>query len=384
MKDILKLNEISGLANKVFDGKFNFTEKSENPIGIMLRSFNLHDFPLPDSLLAIARAGAGVNNIPVEECAEKGIVVFNTPGANANAVKELTICAILLASRKIAQGYVFAQSLKGSENVAKRAEKGKSAFVGPEIYGKKILVMGLGAIGSAVANACVDLGMEVSGYDPFISVDAAWRISRSVKHVTDLYQALPNFDYITLHVPYTGENKGLVGKEFLGKTKDGVRIINLSRGELCDNEEILEGTANGRISAYVTDFAKDELLGKDNIVVLPHLGASTPEAEDNCAYNAAKALCDYLENGNIKNSVNFPSLSKERCGEIRITVIHKNVKSILSKITSAISESGANIANLINSSRNEYAYTIVDCDDVEDGAIERIRNIDGVIKVRKL
>ena len=384
MKGILKLNEISPVADKVFDSSYDYSKTAENPIGIILRSYKMHDYPLNDELLAVARAGAGVNNIPIDKCSEKGVVVFNTPGANANAVKELVLCALLMSSRKIAKGYEYAQSLKGKgAEVGKLVESGKNAFVGPELHDKKIAIVGLGAIGAYVANACVSLGMEVYGYDPYISIDAAWRLSRAVKHVTDFNELISNCDYLSLHIPLTPKTKHLIDSAAISRMKHGVRIVNCARGELVDNEAILKAIEDGQVASYFTDFPTDELLGVDGITPLPHLGASTPEAEDNCALAAAKQLKDFIENGNITNSVNFPSLSQTRHGVMRICVIHKNVKNILSNITSLLANDNVNISNLLNSSKGDYAYTIVDCDTEAGKEIkEEIETIEGVIKAR--
>lgn len=384
MKSILKLNDISPIADKVFDNSYEYSKNAENPIGIILRSYKMHDYPLNDELLAVARAGAGVNNIPIAKCSEKGIVVFNTPGANANAVKEHVITALLISSRKICESYDWCKTLKDNcDDVSKTVESGKNAFIGPELYGKKIAVVGLGAIGAMVANTCIDLGMEVYGYDPFISIDAAWRLSRAVKHITDFNELISNCDYITLHIPYNDKTKELIDSSSLSRMKQGVRIINCARGELVDNEAIINAVKSGKVAKYVTDFPTTSLLGIDNIIPIPHLGASTPEAEDNCALSAARELKDYIENGNIVNSVNFPRLTQSRQGVMRITAIHKNIKNVLSSITTLLGNSNVNIANLLNSNSGEYAYTIVDCDDeVTNSVIENLKKIEGIIRVR--
>lgn len=381
MYKILKLNKISPVANSCFDSNnYVFSEEAENPEGIMLRSFKMHDYPLNDALLAVARAGAGVNNIPIDKCTEKGIVVFNTPGANANAVKELAVCALLLASRKIVDGINWTATLKGQADVSKLVEKGKGAFGGYELIGKKLAVVGLGAIGAAVANIAVSLGMEVLGYDPYISVDAAWSIRREVKKVTDFNQLIQEADYITLHVPLVDSTKNLICSESISKMKTGVRIINLSRDALVNSADMVQAVADKKVACYVTDFATEELIGQENIICMPHLGASTEEAEDNCAFAAANELKNYLENGNIKNSVNYPACELPKCGDTRITVMHKNDKGI---ITQCINALGVNIENMISKSKGESAYSIFDINDLPSkDAIESIKKIAGVIKVR--
>lgn len=378
MYNILTLNKISKAGLTRLDANYNVADSVENPDAILVRSAAMHDMEFPESLLAIARAGAGVNNIPLDKCTEKGIVVFNTPGANANAVKELVIVALLISSRKIVDGIEWAKTLKDSPDAAKLVEKGKSQFVGPEIKGKTLGIIGLGAIGVLVANAAVSLGMDVLGYDPFISVDGAWGLSPKVKHVVSLDEIFENSDYITLHVPLTPETKGVIGKENIAKMKEGIRILNFARGDLADNEAVLSAVAEGKIAKYVTDFAAPELLGVDGIIVTPHLGASTPESEDNCAKMAADEIKDYLENGNIKNSVTLPSVSMARGAGNRVCVIHKNVPNMINSVTSALS--GANIENMQSKSRKDYAYTILDVTgDFDASAVEAI---EGVIKVR--
>lgn len=383
MKNILKLNEISPIINDVFPAEYNLTKECAAPDGIMLRSFNMHEYDLPENLLGIARAGAGVNNIPIDKCTQKGIVVFNTPGANANAVKELVISAMFLGSRKIVDGIEWVKTLKGKEDVAKLVEKGKSSFVGPEIMGKKLGVIGLGAIGAMVANAAIELGMDVLGYDPYISVDHAWKLSRGVKRITELTELIKESDYITLHVPLTSSNKYMFDEELFGKMKQGCVLINCSRGELVNNEQLIKNVQSGKIARYITDFPCDELIGVDNVICVPHLGASTPEAEDNCALMAAQQLYDYLENGNIKNSVNFPACQQNRSGASRITIHHLNQKNMISKITSKISEEGMNIENFVDKSQGEYAYSIIDIDGMPNGSIaDDLMKIEGVIRVR--
>ena len=381
---ILKLNSISSVADESFRG-YEYSDSVENPDGIILRSFAMHDYPLGDDLLAVARAGAGVNNIPIEKCTEQGIVVFNTPGANANAVKELVLCELFLGGRKVVDGANWVQSLKGQEGVGKLVEKGKGKFAGQEVLGKTLGVIGLGAIGAMVANAAIDLGMSVMGYDPYISVKNAWLINNRVKFTSELSAIFANCDYITLHVPLTPATKGMIGKDAIAACKDGVVIINNARGDLVDSDAMIEAVASGKVSRYITDFPDEKLLGRENILCVPHLGASTPEAEDNCAYMAAKQLTDYLENGNIINSVNYPAVSMPRTSVSRVCVHHKNVKEILSKILAIVSSQGVNIAHMQDQSRGEYAYLVLDLDDtLSPEAVELIRRVSGVIRVRVL
>ena len=381
---ILKLNSISSAADESFHG-YEYSDSVENPDGIILRSFQMHDYPLGENLLAVARAGAGVNNIPIDKCTEQGIVVFNTPGANANAVKELVLCELFLGGRKVVDGANWVQSLKGQESVGKLVEKGKGKFAGQEVLGKTLGVIGLGAIGAMVANAAIELGMSVMGYDPYISVKNAWLINNRVKFTSELSAIFANCDYITLHVPLTPATKGMIGKDSIAACKDGVVIINNARGDLVDSDAMIEAVASGKVSRYITDFPDEKLLGCENILCVPHLGASTPEAEDNCAYMAAKQLTDYLENGNITNSVNYPAVSMPRTSVSRVCVHHKNVKEILSKILAIVSSQGVNIAHMQDQSRGEYAYLVLDLDDtLSPEAVELIRRVSGVIRVRVL
>ena len=383
MYSILKLNEISPLANKYFNSNYTLTKECNDPDGIILRSFDMHNYDLSKSLLAVARAGAGVNNIPIDKCTQSGIVVFNTPGANANAVKELVICSLFLASRKIIDGIKWTQSLIGTQNVAGAVEKGKKEYVGPEIQGKKLGVIGLGAIGALVANAAVELGMTVIGYDPFITVDHAWNLSTHVIKETDLNNLYANVDYITLHVPLNSNTKQMLDIEAFAKMKKSVAIINCSRGELVNNSDMIQAVKQGIVSRYVTDFPNEDLLGIDNIITIPHLGASTPEAEDNCAVMASKQLAEYLQNGNITNSVNFPDTSLARTTKIRLTIIHKNVKSLLSQITESIGSAKINIATMVSQSQGEYAYTILELDDeINAEVLAKLNKIDGIIRLR--
>lgn len=381
---ILKLNAISPVADEIFKG-CEYSDSVQNPDGIILRSYSMHDYPLGENLLAVARAGAGVNNIPVDKCAEQGVVVFNTPGANANAVKELVLCELFLGGRKITAAANWAQSLKGQENISKTVEKGKNDFVGQEIAGKTLGVIGLGAIGAMVANAAIELGMSVLGYDPFISVKSAWLINNRVRFTSDLSQIFGECDFITVHVPLTPDTKGMLNKKALSQCKDGAVIINNARGDLVVSADMVEAVRAGKISRYITDFPDDVLLGEENIICVPHLGASTPEAEDNCAVMAGKQLLDYLENGNIANGVNYPSVSMPRTSAARVCVHHKNIKEMLSKILAIVASQGINVAHMQDSSKGEYAYLILDLDEpLSQNALDLIANISGVIRVRAL
>ncbi len=383
MYSILTLNKIAAVGTDKFDSsKYTVGEEVSNPDAIMVRSAKMHDMEFGSNLLAIARAGAGVNNIPVDKCAESGIVVFNSPGANANAVKELAICALLLASRKITEAAAWAASLKGTPDAPKTVEGGKSKFAGPEILGKTLGVIGLGAIGGKIANAAVALGMNVVGFDPYLSVNGALNLDPSVKVVTDINAIYTESDYITIHVPYTPDTKNTIDAEQIAMMKDGVRLINLARGELINSEAVVKAIADGKVAKYVTDFADDVVLGVDNVIVLPHLGASTPESEDNCAVMAANELIDYIENGNIKNSVNFPNAIMNATGT-KVCILHKNVPTIIAQITSAVGEAGLNIDNMVNASKKDYAYTMLDiAGDVTDAVADKMSSVDGIIKVR--
>lgn len=384
MYKIQTLNKIAKVGLEVLDDKYTCGDEVENPDGIILRSFNMHEMELPDSLSAVARAGAGVNNIPIDKCSEKGIVVFNTPGANANAVKELVIAALLLSSRKIVQGVEWAKTLKGEgDAVSKLVEKGKSSFAGPEIQGKTLGVIGLGAIGVLVANAAHHLGMNVIGYDPYLSVDAAWHMTRFAEKANDLQTIYANSDYITVHVPATDETKGMFCAEAFAQMKKGVRLLNFSRGELVNNADLLKAVESGTLASYVTDFASEELLDRENIIVMPHLGASTPESEENCAVMAAKEIKDFLENGNITNSVNFPNCDLGPVKGARVAVAHKNIPSMLTQIANVFADKNANIENMLNKSKKDNAYTLIDVasEHVDEAVADAIRKIDGVIKV---
>lgn len=384
MYNIKTLNKISPVGLSKFDTtKYTYGDDIENPDAIMVRSAAMHDMEMPESLLAIARAGAGVNNIPIDKCAAQGIVVFNTPGANANAVKELVICGMLLSSRKITKAIEWCKTIKNDENVGKSVEKGKSAFAGPEIKGKTLAVIGLGAIGRLVANAAVALGMDVVGYDPFLSEEAAEMLDKHVQVINDLDKIFPVADYITVHVPLTPDTKEMIREENIAKMKDSVRVINLARGDLANVPDIIDALEEGRMAAYVTDFPTAELIGMDGVITLPHLGASTPESEENCASMGAMELIDFLENGNIKNSVNLPAVSADKSGVARITVIHINQPNMIATITDTISKDGVNIANFLDKNRGEYAYSIIDVDsEVSETVVEDIKKIGGVIRVR--
>ena len=384
--NILTLNKIAACGTDRLGAGYNVGEAVENPDGIMVRSASMHDMEMPASLLAIARAGAGTNNIPCDKCAEEGIVVFNTPGANANAVKELVIAGLFLASRKVVPAIEWAKTLKGEgEAVGKLVEKGKGAYAGPEIMGKTLGVVGLGAIGRLVANAAQALGMTVYGYDPYISVDAAWGLSGSIIHASSLEEVYANSDYITIHVPLTPDTKGSVNAAAFAQMKDGVRVLNFSRAALVDSDDMLAALASGKVASYVVDFPTDEMIGVENVVAIPHLGASTPESEDNCAMMAADELKNYLENGNIVNSVNYPTLVAPRMGDTRVCVLHKNIPNVLTAISAAVSAQGLNIEGMNNASKKDYAYTIMDVTgDVSDESLEKIKAVEGVIRVRKI
>lgn len=383
MNKILKLNEISPLINDILKDNYELTNECAEPQGIILRSFKMHDYTIPSSLLAVARAGAGVNNIPLDKMTDAGVAVFNTPGANANAVKELVIGCMILASRKILRGANWTQSLEPNDELAGLVEKGKKAFIGPEIAGKKLGVIGLGAIGRMVANTAVDLDMTVMGYDPFISIDGAWSLSRKVNHVTDIKEIFANCDYITLHAPLTDQTRNTVNAESIALMKDGVKIINCSRGELVDNAAIVKACESGKVGRYISDFPSKDLVNKENIILIPHLGASTPEAEDNCAVMAAKELKDYIENGNVVNSVNFPNVSAPRTGKTRITILHKNISNMIATASTFLGEKGINIDNLVSSSRGNIGYMIIDADsDIDANLVKELVAQDGFLKVR--
>ena len=380
MYKIKLMNKISKVGTDLFGQQYQIGEEIESEDGILVRSATLHDYQFPSTLLAIARAGAGVNNIPIDQCSEQGIVVFNTPGANANAVKELVLCALFLSSRQIVEGIDWVKTLKGQEGVGKLVEKGKSQFVGPEIDGKRLGIIGLGAIGVHVANAAIKLGMEVYGYDPYISVDAAWGMSKWVKNAQNMDTIFSECDYITLHAPSTPETKAMINQESIAKMKDGVRIINFARADLVDSQAVLEGIQKGKIKKYITDFATEDIIDQKDVIVMPHLGASTPESEDNCAIMAVKEMQDYLENGNITHSVNLPSVHEPRTTKYRICLIHKNVPNMLAQFATLFANKHINIENMVNKAKGEYAYTMIDTQDVVD--CEELKNLEHVIQVR--
>ena len=381
MYNILKLNKIAAVGTDRLGDNYNCVDECAAPDGILVRSAAMHDMELPESLLAIARAGAGVNNIPLDKCTERGICVFNTPGANANAVMELVIAGLLLGSRKIAQGIEWNKTLKDDPNCLKTVEKGKSQFVGPEIKGKTIGVVGLGAIGILVANAARALHMHVVGYDPYLSVTAALHLSRHVATVNSLDELYAQSDYITLHLPLNDGTRGMINAETIAKMKDGARLLNFARDGLVVSADIKAGLESGKLASYVTDFATQDLLTVDGVVAIPHLGASTPESEDNCAVMAADQVKQYLELGNIINSVNFPNVSMAKSGDVRFCIFHSNTPKTIAKFLEAI---GGNVENMENKSRGDYAYTIIDATGANDGAEDAIKAIEGVIRVRVL
>lgn len=385
MHKVIKLNAISAAAVPEFGSDYVFGDFSD-PEAILLRSFNMHDYAIPESTLCVGRAGAGVNNIPIDACSQRGVVVFNTPGANANAVKELVICGLFLAGRKIADGIAWAKTLEGKgADVGKTVEKGKGAFVGSEIKGKTLGVIGLGAIGAMVANAAIGLGMKVLGYDPYISVDAAWNLNSGIKKETDINEIFKQSDFISLHVPLNDGTRATVNKDTIAIMKDGAAILNFARGELADENAVIEALKSGKLTRYVTDFPTDALLTTENVVAIPHLGASTPEAEDNCAVMVARQVVDFIDNGNITNSVNMPNCALPRQGKSRITVFHRNVKNMLGSITSIIGGEGVNISNMLSRAKGDFAYLMLDLDEeLSTDALARISELNDVIRVRAL
>lgn len=385
MNKIQLMNKIAKVGTDVFDRReYEVGDTVENPDAIMVRSAALHDLEFGNNLKAIARCGAGVNNIPIDRCSKDGIVVFNTPGANANGVKELAICALLLAARNIVGGIEWAKTLEGTDGVAKAVEAGKSKFAGGEIAGKTLGVIGLGAIGGMVANAACSLDMDVEGYDPFLSVEAAWSISRKVKKAASYEDIYKTADFITLHVPATPQTKNMINAQSIALMKDGVKIINLSRADLVNAADIKAALESGKVSAYVTDFPTEDILGVAGAIAIPHLGASTAESEDNCAVMAAYELDDYLKNGNIKNSVNFPSVSAPRTEDTRVCVLHANAPAVLQQITGIFGDMGINIEHCLNKSKGDNAYSMVEvkAGTVDEKIINKIKNIDGVCSVR--
>ena len=384
MYNIQTLNKISQLGLDQLDSKeFVISTECDNPDGILVRSADMHQMELGSNLRAIARAGAGTNNIPIDKCSESGIVVFNTPGANANAVKELVICALLLASRDVIRGIKWAWNLTDADgDVEKLVEKQKSQFVGPELMGKNLGVIGLGAVGVKVANAALKLGMNVYGYDPYLSVQNAIDLNHAVQ-VVDLKTVYAMSDYITIHSPLLPSTKGMINEPSLDSMRQGVRIINLARGGLVDDQDMLAAIASGKVARYVTDFPNNTLVGQEGVVTIPHLGASTPESEENCAIMAARELSDYLLTGNIRNSVNFPNLEMPRGGVARLAILHRNVPNMLSNILSLLGKEGANIENMVNKSKGEYAYTLIELSQAITGeTLDHVRNIDGVLRLR--
>ncbi|MDK2966664.1 phosphoglycerate dehydrogenase [Lacrimispora sp.] len=384
MKKIHCLNAISAYGTALLTEDYELTNQMEEADGVLVRSASMHEMKFPDGLLAIARAGAGVNNIPLEACAAEGIVVFNTPGANANGVKELVIAGLMLASRDIEGGIRWCKDNQADENIAKSAEKAKSSFAGCEIRGKKLGVIGLGAIGTEVANACSSLGMEVYGYDPFISVNAAWRLSRNVKHITSVETIYKECDYITLHVPLVDTTKGMINKAAFDNMKEGTVILNFARDILVNEEDMAEALKSGKIKKYVTDFPNPTSVHMEGAIVIPHLGASTEESEDNCAKMAVKEIMDYIDNGNIRNSVNFPACDMGICSAAsRIAVLHLNIPNMIGQITGTLAAGNVNISDMTNKSRDKYAYTLIDLEAAPDSvSIQKLNAIKGVVRVR--
>jgi len=385
---MFKIQTLNKISQKGLDllphDSFEYASEINNPDGIILRSFKMHDMELPESLKAVARAGAGVNNIPIDKCSEKGIVVFNTPGANANGVKELVLLGLLISSRKVFRGIQWAKSLKdGCDDVTRAIEKGKSDFSGQEIKGKKLGLIGLGAIGVMVANDAEALGMDVTGYDPFMSVDAAWGLSRTIKKAVSFDSIIAESDYISIHVPLNDKTRGMFNKDKFSLMKPGVRILNFARGGLVNNTDLKEAIDQKIVEMYVTDFPDEEVLDCDSIIPIPHLGASTPESEENCAVMAANQLKDYLENGNILNSVNFPECILAQSGTQRILIANKNVPNIIGQFTAILAKENINIADMLNKSKGDYAYNIIDIDgDVNETVINNLKGVKGVLMVR--
>ena len=378
------LNPIAQVGLDKFTDEFTKTEDVNQAEGILVRSAAMHDMEFSENLLAVARAGAGVNNIPLEKCAEKGIVVFNTPGANANGVKELVIAGMLLACRDIVGGINWVESAKEDENIAKAAEKEKKRFAGTEVQDKRLGIIGLGAIGVKVANVAKHMGMEVYGYDPYVSVDAAWNLSRDVKHVLNVEEIYESCDIITIHVPLLDSTKGMIDKEAIGKMKQGVILLNFARDLLVKEEDVLEGIREGRIRKYVSDFPNPTTAGQEGCIVIPHLGASTEESEDNCAKMAVKEMMNYLKNGNIVNSVNYPNCDMGICSQAgRVAIFHKNIANMLTKFTACFGDQGVNITDMTNKSRGEVAYTMIDVEQpVDEDTVKKLASINGVFRVR--
>ncbi len=378
------LNPISNIGLEYFPGKYENSESLEDSDVVLVRSANMHEMQLPKNVVAVARAGAGVNNIPLEEYAKEGVVVFNTPGANANGVKEMVIAGMLLASRDIVGGIEWLEKQEATDDIAKLAEKKKKQFAGCEISGKKLGIIGLGAIGVKVANAAVHLGMDVYGYDPFISVDAAWNLSRSIHHINDLNVIYKECDYITIHVPLLDSTKKMIGEDEIAQMKDGVVLLNFARDLLVDEEALAEALKAGKVKKYVTDFANPLVASTPNTLVTPHLGASTEESEDNCAVMAVKELMDFVENGNIKHSVNYPDCNAGACVDVgRVTINHKNIPNMISQFTKALGDAGVNISNMTNKSKGDFAYTMIDVSTpISSEVTKALKNIQGVYRVR--
>ncbi|MGN0366265.1 MAG: phosphoglycerate dehydrogenase [Suilimivivens sp.] len=378
------LNPIAQVGLDKFTDEFVKTEDVNQAEGILVRSAAMHDMELSDKLLAVARAGAGVNNIPLDKCAEKGIVVFNTPGANANGVKELVIAGMLLASRDIVGGINWVESAKGDENIAKATEKEKKRFAGTEVQDKKLGIIGLGAIGVKVANVARHMGMEVYGYDPYVSVDAAWNLSRDVKHVLNVEEIYENCDIITIHVPLLDSTRGMINKEAIAQMKDGVIILNFARDLLVNEQDVLEGIKEGKVRKYVSDFPNPTTAGQEGCIVIPHLGASTEESEDNCAKMAVKEMMNYLKNGNIVNSVNYPTCDMGVCNQAgRVAIFHRNIANMITKFAACFGDEGINITDMMNKSKGEVAYTMIDIETPADSEIiAKLQTIDGVFRVR--
>lgn len=384
MKNIYCLDKIAKVGTDIFGKEYELVNNMDNANGILVRSSSLHEAVFDKETVAIARAGAGVNNIPLERCAAEGIVVFNTPGANANGVKELAICGMLLAARDIVGGVNWVKTIKESPSIDKDVEKGKKSFAGTEIRGKKLGVIGLGAIGAMVANAGESLGMDVYGYDPYISVNSAWNLSRKIIHITDINQIFSECDYISLHLPLTNDNKGLINKNSFALMKDGVIILNFSRDLLVDDIDMEEALNTGKVKVYVTDFPNTKTANMDKVITIPHLGASTSESEDNCAIMAVEQLKDYIENGNIKNSVNYPNCDMGVCSTVcRVTLLHKNIPNMIGQISSILAKYNINIADMTNKSRDKFAYTMLDLETMADTKLlSELGSIGGVLKVR--
>ena len=378
---IKTMNKISNKGLALFDERYEVGDEITDEDAILVRSAKLHDYPMGENLKAIARAGAGTNNIPVKECADRGIVVFNTPVANANAVKELVLCSLFLSSRRVLEGIEWTKTITG-DDFGKQVEAGKKQFVGPEIEGKTLGIIGLGAIGVAVANAAVKLGMNVIGYDPYISVNAAWKLSKWVKKAASQEEIFQEADYITIHVPANDETKNMINAKAINEMKPGVHVLNFARDALVNTDDMIDALKKGKVARYITDFGTEALAHTDNAIVMPHLGASTPESEENCATMAVEEVMDFLENGNIRNSVNFPTVVEPRTTTYRLCIIHKNIPNMLAKFAGTIAKKDMNIENMVNKARGDYAYTIIDTNDLSEDITKAIEKQEGVIKAR--